>query len=125
MREVGSSGSTARPAFREGGEGVIGSRGHRSKSRLLAPDERLTRNGNSFANHLGDSSFHGLFRPAPAGGRLGANPDAAHSIYIANLTWRRGTTRAIGALRNCRRFSRVCPNYFGCAYEIGNLFRGF
>ena len=59
---MGSSRSIARPAFREGGEGVIGSRGHRSKSRLLAPDERLTRNGNSFANHLGDPSFHGLFR---------------------------------------------------------------
>jgi hypothetical protein len=35
------------------------------------------------------------------------------------------TTRAIGAPRNCRHFSRVCPNYFGCACEIGNLFRRF
>ena len=65
-----------------------------------------------------------LLQEVPAGGRLGANPDAVHSTF-AYLTWRRGTTRAIGALRNCRRFSRVCPNYFGCAYKIGNLFRGF
>lgn len=88
MRETGSSGSIARPAFREGGEDVIGSRGHRSKSRLLAPDERLTRNGNSVANHLGDSSFHGLFRivdevlavhPARASKAAVQETGAAHS----------------------------------------------
>lgn len=50
------------PSIPRGGRGCHRIAGHRSKSRLLAPDERLTRNDDSFANHLGDSSFHGLFR---------------------------------------------------------------
>ena len=56
---------------------------------------------------------------------LSANPCGASRLFIANLKWRQSTTRAIGNAWNCRSFSRVCPNYFGRAREIGSVYARF